>query len=77
MKLDDLNRLLYNTAWTGRLLHFFLSGASRSKGGKIKFELLYLAHPLLYDEVILTRLVLATSRTSLSGLLKDETIRPD
>jgi hypothetical protein len=75
MKLDDLNRLLYNPAWTGRLLHFFLSGASLSKGKKIKFELLFLALPLLYDEVILKRLTSANGRTSLSRLLKDEGIR--
>jgi hypothetical protein len=75
MKLDDLNRLLYNPAWTGRLLHFFISGASGSKSQKIKFELLYLAHPFLYDEVILNRLVSSTKRTSLSSLLRDEKIR--
>ena len=75
MKTDDLNRLLYNPAWTGRLLHFFLSGASYSKAKKIKFELLFLVHPLLYDDVILNRLCTATIRSSLFTLLNDKDVR--
>lgn len=75
MKLDDLNRLIYNPEWTGKLLHYFLSGASQSKSGKIKFELLYFVHPFLYDDVILKRLEASNSRTSLSTFLRDKIIR--
>lgn len=75
MKLDDLNRLIYNPEWTGKLLHYFLSGASQSKSEKIKFELLYFAHPFLYDDVILKRLNASNSRTSLSAFLSDKLVR--
>lgn len=75
MKLTDLNRLLYNPAWTGLLLHYCLSGAFKSKAGKIKFELLFLIHPLLYDEVIMNRLAEGTSKMTLSTLLKDKNIQ--
>jgi len=75
MKIDDINRLIYNPMWTGRLLHFFLSGASQSTTGKVKFELLYFVHPLLYDDVLLERLSASNSRTTLSSLMRAERIR--
>lgn len=75
MKIEDINRLIYNPMWTGRLLHFFLSGASQSTIGKVKFELLYFVHPFLYDDVLLARLIASSSRTTLSNLMRDERIR--
>lgn len=75
MNVEDINRLIYNPIWTGRLLHFFLSGASQSTIGKVKFELLYYVHPLLYDDVVLERLIASNSRTTLSNLMSDERIR--
>lgn len=75
MKLEDINRLIFNPIWTAKLLHYFLSGASQSKMEKVKFELLYFVLPFLYDELLLERLIASNSRTTLSNLLRDERIQ--
>jgi len=70
MIAKDINNLLFNPNWTGKLLHYFISGAYESKNGRLKFELIYLALPFLYDNIILEKLNNSNKNSSLSSLFK-------
>lgn len=68
MKTKDLNRLIYNPIWVSTLLHYFLSGVAQSKTKKIKFELIYLALPFLFDKRLKTNLESRTARSTFTTL---------
>lgn len=70
MKAKDINNLLYNPVWTSKVLHHFISGACETKTGKLKFELLYLGLPFIFDEVIFEKLVNCNKNSSISTLFK-------
>lgn len=69
MKIQDINRLIYNPIWIGTLLHYFLSGATSSNNKKIKFELIYLALPFLFDEKLIIKLTSSNTLSTFSSLL--------
>ena len=69
MKIHDINHLIYNPIWTSTLLHYFLSGATESKNGKIKFELIYLGLPFLFDAEIMAKLTTSTTRSTFSKFI--------
>lgn len=71
MKIQDINRLIYNPIWIGMLLHYFLSGATVSNNKKIKFELIYLALPFLFDEKLITKLTSSNTRSTFSSLFNE------
>lgn len=68
MKTQDLYHLTYNPIWISTLLHFFLSGAAKSKTKQIKFELVYLAVPFLFNEKMISKLESKTARSTFSTL---------
>lgn len=68
MKTKDLNRLIYNPLWISTLLHYFLSGAAKSTTKQIKFELVYLAVPFLFDERLILKLESRTAKSTFSTL---------
>lgn len=71
MKIQDINRLIYNPIWIGTLLHYFLSGVTVSNNKKIKFELIYLALPFLFDEKLKTKLTSSNTRSTFSSLFNE------
>jgi hypothetical protein len=71
MKIQDINRLMFNPIWIGTLLHFFLSGVTESKNKNIKFELIYLALPFLFDEKLKTKLALSNTRSTFYSLFNE------
>lgn len=75
MKIDDLNRLIYNPIWISTLLHYFLSGATDSKNKKIKFELIYLALPFLFDDKLMSKLASRNTRSTFSTLFKENELK--
>jgi len=71
MKIQDTNRLIYNPIWIGTLLHYLLSGATASKNKKLKFELVYIALPFLFDEKLIQKLVSSNKSSTFSLLFKE------
>ena len=71
MKIQDVNRLIYNPVWIGMLLHYFLSGATASKNKKLKFELVYIALPFLFDEKLIQKLISSKKNSTFSSLFKE------
>lgn len=71
MKIQDINRLIYNPTWVGVLLHYFLSGATNSKNSKVKFELIYIALPFLFDQKLFLKLTSQNKRSTFSSLFDD------
>lgn len=70
MRTQDINRLIYNPIWISMLLHYFLSGVTDSNYKKLKFELIYLALPFLFEEKLMKKLSLSSKRSTFSTLLK-------
>ncbi|AXP82221.1 hypothetical protein CJ739_3159 [Mariniflexile rhizosphaerae] len=70
MRAKDINILLYNPIWTSKILHHFISGACESKLGKLKFELIYMGLPFIFDEVIFEKLINSNKNSSISTLFK-------
>ena len=70
MNIDDINNLLFNPIWSGKLLHHFLSGACRSKSKRIKFELIYFALPFINDDIIFEQLIKCKNTSTFSSLFK-------
>lgn len=75
MKSADINCLLFNPVWTGKLLHYFLSGVSATPNEKIKFELIYFVLPLIYDEDILKKLHSCKKTSTFTTLFKDVSLK--
>lgn len=75
MNINDINNLLFNPQWTSKLLHYFLSGVSTTKGKKIKFELIYLALPFIFDKEIILKLVVSNKKSSFSTLFKSPALK--
>lgn len=75
MRAKDINNLMYNPIWTSKLLHHFISGASETKTGKLKFELLYLGLPFILDEVIFEKLINCNKKSSVSTLFKSTELK--
>jgi len=75
MNINDINNLMFNPLWTGKLLHYFLCGAYCSKSKKIKFELIYFALPFIYDKKIKTKLANSKNTTSFATLFKEPELK--
>jgi hypothetical protein len=69
MNAKDIHNLLFNPQWTSKLLHYFISGAANSKDS-VKFELIYIVLPLIFDEVILEKLESSNKSSSFTTLFK-------
>jgi len=75
MKSQDINNLLYSPQWTEKLLHYYLSGAYDSNNQKLKFELIYFALPLIYDEIVIEKLTNSNKASSLTTIFKTPELR--
>lgn len=68
MNSKSLDLLIYNPLWLKELIHYFLSGVSQSESKKLRFELVYFALPILYDEEMLGKLSRANVTSTLDSL---------
>lgn len=75
MKANDVNSILFNPVWTSRLLHYFLSGAYSIPNKNIKFELIYLVLPFIYDDLIFEKLKRLNKNSSFNSLFKNEELK--
>lgn len=75
MKIQDLNNLIYNPIWISTLLHYFISGAENTKNKKIKFELVYLVVPFLFNEMLILRLMSRNARSNFSTLFENNELK--
>ncbi len=75
MKVNFLNSLIYNPIWISKLLHYFLSGATKSNNNKIKIDLIYLMLPFIYDEKILGKLISSTKKSSFRTLFQNAELK--
>lgn len=75
MKAIDINNMTYNPQKTSRILHHFISGGQNISGNKLKFELIYFALPIVFDDILLQKLVKSNANTTLSTLLNTAAIK--
>jgi len=71
MRIEDLSRLTNNPVWASRILRYFLSGAVSFEDGALKFELIYLALPLVSDEKVFRKLATSSTRSSFITVFKE------
>lgn len=71
MRIEDISRLTNNPIWASRILCYFLSGAASCGDGAIKFELIYLALPLVSDEKVLLKLASSSTRSTFTTVFKE------
>ena len=75
MKANDINTILFNPVWTSRLLHYFLSGAHSIPNKNIKFELIYLVLPFIYDDLIFEKLKRLNKKSTFNSLFNNEELK--
>ncbi|QVW24351.1 hypothetical protein KJF94_01840 [Pseudomonas hormoni] len=75
MNSHDIQRLLFNPAWTGNLLQHFLSGCHISKLKTIKIELIYIALPMIFDQILRDALSTKKISSTFSSLFKNATLK--
>jgi len=68
MKSRDLIDLMFSPVWVSTLLHHFLSGVQQYNPHGIKTELLYLAIPLIVDDITRKQLTTANTKSTLSSI---------
>lgn len=75
MKTEDLKNLMYNPLWTSQLIHYLLSGAKETPNGKLKFEILYIVLPMLYNHDIYKKLNAGSKRSTFNSVFADDILR--
>lgn len=75
MKPSDLNRILFAPTVTSKVLHYLISGTYEVNERGLKFELVYLGLPMIFDEVINADLLRRNRSSSLSTLLSSAQAR--
>ena len=75
MNANDVSKLLFNPLWTKSLIHYFLSGAHETKNRKIKFELIYLALPFIYNDIVFKKLTKCSIKSSFSSLFDNPELK--
>lgn len=68
MRPKEISQLIYNPIWTGLLLHTFLSGATTHTNKGLRLEILYIALPIIFDDVLRSKLVTCNVRSTFSTL---------
>lgn len=67
MNIKELNSLIYSPEWTSELIRYSLSGAIDSNEKGLKFELLYVLIPILYDDYLISVLRRLNSKSSINS----------
>lgn len=70
MTPKDIHSIIFNPNWTALQLHSFLSGAAASHTQKIKYEIIYICLPALYNDDLVDTLKSKRSDSNLESLLK-------
>lgn len=75
MKIEDLHSLIFNPVWTAAILASFLSGAKLASDKGVRFDILFLVLPLIFD--LRFRKVLCSKRSdsTLNNLLDSAGVR--
>lgn len=76
MRVEDLHSLVFNPAWTSKLLACFLSGARGVPNHiGIDYDLLFLVLPFVFDSSVRNVLCEKRSSSTLKGLLASDVVR--
>ncbi|WP_299546936.1 three component ABC system middle component [Seonamhaeicola sp.] len=70
MKAKELENLIFNPLYTSRILLFFISGAQSINPKGIKTELIYIALPFIYNEMLCGKLSRLNKKSKLNSLIK-------
>ena len=74
MKATELENLIFNPNYTGRIIHHFLSGFKSINAEGVKSELIYIVLPFIYESKVCEKLINLNKNSKLNTILNEQVI---